>query len=203
MSRQLLLVPSLSCPASCSYCFGPHDGGPTMGRETVEAMVRWQNSLDHHLSEESLDITFHGGEPLVAGVGFYRQALPALRKELAARRVRISIQSNLWLLTDELCETFREYGVSIAAPASALPGWLSTRWATSTIALLLNRCKPRPSGKPSKAGKIASRPSAAIASTWAIAGAAARTTPSPPTEAASIQHCETPTARHTGASSAT
>ena len=112
MSRQLLLVPSLSCPASCSYCFGPHEGRPIMSRETVEAIVRWQNSLDR-LLEEGLDITFHGGEPLVAGVEFYRQAFPVLRNELGARRVKLSIQSNLWLLTDELCEIFREYGVSL------------------------------------------------------------------------------------------
>ena len=105
-----MLVPSLACPASCAYCFGPHTGGPPLRQETVAAIVRWQQALGDN---ETLEITFHGGEPLVPGVKFYRMALPLLREGLAPRRVRFAIQSNLWLLTDELCELFREYGVSL------------------------------------------------------------------------------------------
>jgi uncharacterized protein len=81
-----------------------------MRQETVEAVVRWQNTLG---DKETLEITFHGGEPLVPGVQFYRMALPLLRDGLALRRVRFAMQSNLWLLTDGLCDLFREYGVSL------------------------------------------------------------------------------------------
>ena len=72
-----------------------------MRRETVEAVVRWQNSFD---GSELLEITFHGGEPLVPGAPFYRMALPLLREGLASLQVRFAVQSNLWLLTDDLCE---------------------------------------------------------------------------------------------------
>ncbi len=109
MSRHLMLVPSLACPASCAYCFSPHAGGPPMTRATLDAGVRWQNTLG---GKDPLEITFHGGEPLVPGIQFYQMALPLLRDGLA-RRVRFAMQSNLWLLTDELCDLFREYGVSI------------------------------------------------------------------------------------------
>lgn len=81
-----------------------------MRRETVEAVVCWQDSLGY---KEPFEITFHGGEPLVAGLGFYRMALPLLREGFAPRKVRFGMQSNLWLLTDELCELFHEYGVSL------------------------------------------------------------------------------------------
>ena len=81
-----------------------------MRRETVEAVVRWQNSFD---GSKPLEITFHGGEPLVPGAPFYRMALPLLHEGLAPRPVRFAVQSNLWLLTDELCDLFREYGVSL------------------------------------------------------------------------------------------
>ena len=132
MFQHLMLVPSLACPASCAYCFGPHAGGKTMGRETLEAVVDWQraqgSAADAGDDEGSgpergdrrcdrpgsaLEITFHGGEPLVPGAGWYRDALPLLRDGLAPRRVRFAVQSNLWLLSDELCELFREYGVSV------------------------------------------------------------------------------------------
>ena len=109
-SQHLMLVPSLHCPASCHYCFGPHADGESMTRATVEALVRWQNALGER---GPLDLTFHGGEPLVPGIEFYRMALPLLRDGFAPRQVHLGIQSNLWLLSDELCELFREYGVGI------------------------------------------------------------------------------------------
>ena len=117
----LILVPTLACPATCAYCFGPHAGGKTMGRETLENVVEWQLALgaeeDATLADGprsgTLEITFHGGEPLVPGVDWYREAHPLLRDGLAPRRVRFAVQSNLWLLTHDLCELFREYGVSL------------------------------------------------------------------------------------------
>jgi uncharacterized protein len=106
-----------------------------MGLETLEAVVEWQRALGHagpdggdnegsggaggrgHNGSPpgngALEITFHGGEPLVPGARWYREALPLLRDGLAPRKVRFAAQSNLWLLTDELCDLFREYGVSL------------------------------------------------------------------------------------------
>jgi len=81
-----------------------------MSRETIESIVRWQNTF---CEKDALEITFHGGEPLVPGISFYNMALPLLREGLAPRKVHFSIQSNLWMLTDDLCKLFREYKVSI------------------------------------------------------------------------------------------
>ncbi|HEX7491685.1 MAG TPA: radical SAM protein, partial [Candidatus Limnocylindrales bacterium] len=114
MPQHLMLVPTLACPASCAYCFGPHAGGKTMGRETLEAVVEWQRRLGSGVTGSGpLHITFHGGEPLIPGAAWYREALPLLRDGLAPRRVGFSAQTNLWLLTDELCELFQEFGVSL------------------------------------------------------------------------------------------
>src|SRR5664280_1201917 len=123
MSSHLMLVPSLACPSSCAYCFGPHASGKTMGHETLEVVVEWQRALGGGASEAdgdvpgngggTLEITFHGGEPLVPGAEWYRTALPLLRDGLAPRKVGFAVQSNLWRLTDELCELFTEFGVSL------------------------------------------------------------------------------------------
>jgi uncharacterized protein len=81
-----------------------------MTQAALEAVVRWQRALG---ATERLRITFHGGEPLLPGVRFYRVALPLLREGLEPWTVRFSVQSNLWLLTGELCELFRQYSVSL------------------------------------------------------------------------------------------
>lgn len=112
MSQHLMLIPTLDCPAECYYCFSPHrDSGSTMSRQTLEAIARWQRKSGE--TGTPLEIIFHGGEPLVPGATFYREALPFLQEALAPRRVSFAVQSNLWLLSDELCELFREYEVSL------------------------------------------------------------------------------------------
>jgi uncharacterized protein len=108
--HHLMIVPSQACPASCHYCFSPNADGLLMSQETVGAISRWVNSFDR---ESDLEITFHGGEPLVAGMEFFRRALPLLRGSLSPRQMRFSMQSNLWLLSDDLCSIFREHNVSL------------------------------------------------------------------------------------------
>jgi uncharacterized protein len=81
-----------------------------MAFETLHAALDWQARSG---VEQVLEITFHGGEPLTAGSTFYRQALPLLREALAPRRVRLAMQSNLWLLNPELCDLFREHSLAI------------------------------------------------------------------------------------------
>lgn len=81
-----------------------------MTQVTVEAAVRWQKAL---AGQDPLEITFHGGEPLVPGIEFYRMALPLLRQGFTPRQLRFGMQSNLWPRTDELCDLFHEDGVSL------------------------------------------------------------------------------------------
>lgn len=104
-----MLLPSLACQAKCSYCFGPNRG-PIMSREVFEAAVDWISGYGKN--GESVEITFHGGEPLLAGKDWYRVALPHLREKFR-ERVNLGIQSNLWLLDDEYCTIFKEYGLSV------------------------------------------------------------------------------------------
>jgi uncharacterized protein len=109
MSRHLMLIPSLGCQAKCSYCFGPNHG-PVMQQEAFDAAVNWIAATG--TPGETLELTFHGGEPLLVGKEWYRQALPGLRQRFDGR-LKLGIQSNLWLLDDEFCALFREHGVSI------------------------------------------------------------------------------------------
>lgn len=112
MSLNLMLIPSYSCPAKCSYCFGPW-GNAVMGTDILKMALTWLDDLQRGGKIDQLGVVFHGGEPLTAGVDFFGQSLPRLRQTLRAKRSRLSMQSNLWLLTAELCELFAEYGVSL------------------------------------------------------------------------------------------
>jgi uncharacterized protein len=58
MIRHLMLVPTLDCPASCSYCFGPHEGSNVMEPATVRAAAAWHRSLGGggHTDSGGLDV---------------------------------------------------------------------------------------------------------------------------------------------------
>jgi len=104
-----MLLPSLACQAHCGYCFGPNRG-PVMSQDVFDAAVEWIDTLTK--TAQTVEITFHGGEPLLAGLDWYRQNLPILQKRFTGR-LKLSIQSNLWLLDDDFCALFNEYAVSI------------------------------------------------------------------------------------------
>lgn len=108
MPEHLMVLPTLNCPASCAYCFGPRLDGGVMPLSIIDGIIRWQS-----MQEGRLELTFHGGEPLAAGIGFYKEALPRLRNGLKAREPILSMQSNLWLMDDETADLLREYGVSL------------------------------------------------------------------------------------------
>ncbi len=109
MPRQLMLLPASACQAHCSYCFGPNRGA-CMSIEVFDAALEWIVATTP--VDEKLALTFHGGEPLLAGLDWYRHALPRLRERFTGG-LSLSLQSNLWVLTEEFCDLFKEYGVAL------------------------------------------------------------------------------------------
>ena len=64
--------------------------------------------------------TWHGGEPLLKPLGFYRKALEMQRKFADGRRIDNCLQTNGTLLTDKWCDFLRDnhflVGISIDGP---------------------------------------------------------------------------------------
>lgn len=108
-SRHLMLLPSLACQAGCAYCFGPNQG-PIMPPDVFDATLDWIAASTR--TGERIDLTFHGGEPLIAGQRWYERNLPILRARFGDR-VKLHAQSNLWLLDDTYCAVLKEHGVSL------------------------------------------------------------------------------------------
>lgn len=118
----LLIKPaSGKCNLRCEYCFYedekarrklPDCGMMTM--DTVETMLRRANEE----AEERISFAFQGGEPMVAGLGFFK-AFTELEQSL--RRpgicVEYAIQTNGTLINEEWAAFFREHnflvGVSL------------------------------------------------------------------------------------------
>jgi len=70
--------------------------------------------LGSPLTDSHLILLWHAGEPLVAGLPFYQEAVSLTdRYKSDAMRVEHSVQTNATLLTDEWCKFFRREGFHI------------------------------------------------------------------------------------------
>ena len=107
--RNFMLLPTMSCQGSCVYCFGPNKG-PVMDDQTSEKAASFISKIVPQ--DGPVHITFHGGEPLSAPVSWYRHILPLLRDRFG-RRLKLSMQSNLLALSEEMLSVIEEYEIAI------------------------------------------------------------------------------------------
>lgn len=82
-----------------------------MDERVLMQTAEWLSALPG--DGETLEVTFHGGEPLTAGLQFYQRALPLLAQSWQGKNVRFNLQSNLWLLDEDFLELFSNFPVSI------------------------------------------------------------------------------------------
>lgn len=112
--RVMIKPVSSLCNLRCRYCFyadvAEHREIRSYGvmeEETLEAIVR--AAFDG--ASGSAGFVFQGGEPMLAGLDFYRTLL-SLQKKYNTRKIRVenSIQTNGTLLTAEWAEFFAQNG---------------------------------------------------------------------------------------------
>lgn len=113
-----------ACNLRCAYCYyaGKEtllgQGAGRMSHEALEAYI--ERSLAMHGRDAVVGFAWHGGEPTLAGLSFYEEAVRLERKHGRGRLVRNSMQTNATLLTDAWCRFFRDndfaIGVSIDGP---------------------------------------------------------------------------------------
>ncbi len=82
-----------------------------MSIDTIKDVVAWLTDF----RDDRVTFTFHGGEPLLAGPEFYRQALPLLAEGLGHLTPDFAMQTNLWRMTPELADILAEYHIPIGS----------------------------------------------------------------------------------------
>lgn len=89
MISTVIIKPTKGCNADCSYCCAPPDGAP---KWSIDDFRRVIDSLKGHL-QPGATLIWHGGEPMLLGPNFYREAYDIARQ--ACPGIRFSMQSNL------------------------------------------------------------------------------------------------------------
>ena len=119
----LVIQPTSLCNLDCSYCYVPDRlNSQCLPISLLEKLFHAVRSSSMAREQEAIDILWHAGEPLAAGIDFFRQALTTAEHLLGDRyRLRHSIQTNGTLVTPAWCDLFQDkevaIGVSIDGPA--------------------------------------------------------------------------------------
>lgn len=113
-----------SCNMGCKYCYYldkkqlyKEEPRQLMGEATLEEFIK--QYIGAQTTPEVI-FTWHGGEPTLRPLSFYKRALELQRKYAGGRSIVNCFQTNGTLLTDEWCEFFAKnnmlVGVSIDGP---------------------------------------------------------------------------------------
>ena len=120
----MLKPASAHCNLACKYCYYLEKNKlyPTAQRHLMSDEILEQFTREYIEAQTMSQVlfTWHGGEPLLRSIDFYRKALSLQQKYAGGRRIDNVIQTNGTLLTDEWCEFFAQnhwlVGISIDGP---------------------------------------------------------------------------------------
>ncbi len=124
LSFNLMVKPAgSSCNLDCMYCYYAgksrlaEGGDGVMSMDVLETLVK-----EYAAADDMGELTFnwHGGEPLLAGLDFYRKALGFQNKYASGKKVYNTIQTNGTLINDEWADFLAGndflVGISIDGP---------------------------------------------------------------------------------------
>ncbi len=125
LAFNIMIKPAGSlCNLDCHYCYYLDKseriyGGrePVMDLEMLETCVR-----EYISANDVSEVTFnwHGGEPLVLGIDFYKKAVELQRKYSGGKVIRNTLQTNGTLVNSEWASFFKDngflIGISIDGP---------------------------------------------------------------------------------------
>ena len=101
-SINLLVIPTDSCNMSCLYCFHK----PHFETKNVMSQDILKRIIDLACTEyEAVQFVWHGGEPLLAGLDFYRNVIK-FQQFYEKCKIRNTLQCNLTLLTKDVASFF-------------------------------------------------------------------------------------------------
>ena len=120
----MLKPASAHCNLACKYCYYLEKNKlyPTAQRHLMsdEMLEQFTREYIEAQTMNQVLFTWHGGEPLLRSIDFYRKALSLQQKYAGGRHIDNVIQTNGTLLTDEWCEFFAQnhwlVGISIDGP---------------------------------------------------------------------------------------
>ena len=112
-----VVKPTHLCNLDCKYCYNDDVREPVMRRDTLDRVI--EQTFDYvrdRTPNRMVNFIWHGGEPMIAGVGFYQRAREVQLRHAGGIRYTNSLQTNGTLMNDAWLGFLKqaEFDVSIS-----------------------------------------------------------------------------------------
>ena len=90
----VIIKPTESCNARCLYCSASPEDGVYSGKMTDELLDRVFSEFGTFLlnrPDQEVSFTWHGGEPMLMGVPFFRKVNARQRARIRAELIRLGL----------------------------------------------------------------------------------------------------------------
>ena len=141
LAFNLMLKPAGSlCNLDCAYCYYLDKSEIYGGREprmNLDDLEKYVRSYIAACELEEVTFNWHGGEPLILGLDFYRKAIEFQNKYKGGKRIKNTLQTNATLVSDEWARFFAEnaflLGVSVDGPPEVHDRYRKDRGGVPTL----------------------------------------------------------------------
>jgi len=111
----IIFKPTEKCNSNCIYCdvVARKDQHVVMSFDLLELVFKNIDEFLKSKPEEKLTLIWHGGEPLLLGLDYFKRALEIQDKFCLDTKQRIehAIQSNLTLINQDFIDVFKQMGI--------------------------------------------------------------------------------------------
>lgn len=112
-----------ACNLDCNYCYYRDKSeiySGKMPRMSVELLEEYIKQYIQGAGQQQITFCWHGGEPLLAGLPFFRKAMELQQKYCGDKIIENTLQTNGVLINDEWCSFFKDnnflIGLSLDGP---------------------------------------------------------------------------------------
>ena len=129
-----------TCNLDCGYCYYKDKAGlyPAARMMMSDEVLRLY--IEQYLGSVSQPVVtfcWHGGEPLLAGLDFFRRAMMYQQRYCGYKKIENTLQTNGLLVDDEWCRFFKEnnflVGISLDGPREIHDAYRRDRGGASTF----------------------------------------------------------------------
>lgn len=109
----ITLEPIKSCNINCNYCYCNNDMGTQMDSAELHHILACVYEYVSESGFQEIHFIWHGGEPLLAGFDFYRDAFAQIASLFQDRKIFHFLQTNGLLIEENFIALFEEHQVDV------------------------------------------------------------------------------------------
>lgn len=133
------------CNLGCRYCYYLDKASLYENRQSIMDDELLETTIKQYIQANDIPqimFVWHGGEPLIAGLDFYKKTVDLQRQYANGKQIENVLQTNGMLINEAWCRFFAEHrfliGISIDGPASVHDAYRRNKAGEATFDKVMN-----------------------------------------------------------------